>query len=129
MRLLVWIGSSWLATLAFWVIFVACVEGCIDSPPPDDSPPIARVIASWDPRSCGDPHRVVLELEDEAGVPLAASAPCALGSLSLDAPHWGRYLGRIYAWVLEGMPIIRSITPINLAVDEDVVRWFVETPR
>ena len=125
MRLIVWIGSPWLLTFLFWLTFVACV----DSPPPDDSPPIARIVASWDPRLCGEPHRVVLELEDENGVKLSTSTRCALGALTLDAPHFGFYLGRIYAWELDGDPIIRSITPLRLAVDEAVVRWVVDTPR
>jgi len=72
---------------------------------------------------------VVLELEDDNGVKLSTSTRCALGELALDAPHFGFYLGRIYAWELDGDPIIRSITPLRLAVDEAVVRWVVDTPR
>jgi hypothetical protein len=101
--------------------FVACV----DTPIPD-GPPVARVIVSWDPLACGPPHRIAVELEDEAGVAISASTPCTQGSLSLDAPHFGIYRGRIYAWVAG--EAIRSITSVRIAVDEAVVRWIVATP-
>jgi len=123
MRLIISIASPCCVAALFWISFVACV----DAPFPD-TPPVARVVTSWDPLECGPPHRVVVELEDEAGVMIAASAPCALGVITLDAPHFGIYRGRIYAWMLEE-PQIRSITPVRLAVDEPVVRWLVATPR
>ena len=117
-----WIGSTTLATVAFWSVFGACV----DTPLPRDEPQ-ARVIAAWDPLQCGEPHRVVIELEDEAGIPLASSAPCAVGTLTLDAPRFGLYRGQIYAWTLDGT--VRSIAPLELAVDAPVLRWYVPTPR
>ncbi len=123
MRFLIWIGSPWLATLVVWTVFVACIDT-----PEDPPPPIARLVAAWDPLSCGAPHRVAIELEDEAGYMISGSTPCALGSLTLDAPHFGIYRGRIYAWDLE-QPMIRSITALHMTVDEPIVRWFVETPR
>src|SRR4051794_36613932 len=93
------IACPWLATVLFWSVFGAC----IDAPPPA-SPPIARVVVSWDPRACRAPHRVVLELEDDDGAPLSSSVPCGLGGLTVDVPHFGVYRGRIYAWVA-GEPI------------------------
>jgi hypothetical protein len=117
-----WVGSTSLATIAFWCLFGAC----IDAPMPRDEPQ-ARVVASWDPLQCGDPHRVVIELEDEAGIPLSASAPCVIGEVTLDAPTLGRYRGRIYAWTLEDTE--RSIAPVDLIVDAPVLRWVVPTPR
>jgi hypothetical protein len=117
-----WITSTTLATVAFWCLFGACV----DQPMPRDEPQ-ARVVASWDPLQCGDPHRVVVELEDDDGVPLSASAPCALGELTLDAPTFGRYRGRIYAWAL-GDPE-RSVAPVELIIDAPVLGWVVPTPR
>jgi hypothetical protein len=117
-----WIGSTTLATVAFWSVFGACV----DAPLPQDQPQ-ARVIAAWDPLQCGDPHRVVIELEDDDGVPLSASAPCALGELTLDAPRMGRYRGQIYAWTLDDT--VRSSTAVELSIDAPVMRWVVPTPR
>jgi hypothetical protein len=117
-----WIGSTTLATVAFWSVFGACV----DAPLPQDQPQ-ARVIAAWDPLQCGEPHRVVIELEDDAGIPLSSSAPCALGELTLDAPRMGRYRGQIYAWTLDDT--VRSSTAVELSIDAPVMRWVVPTPR
>ncbi len=114
----------WLATFLFWSLFVAC----IDAPMPE-SEPIARILTTGDPLACGEPHRDVLELEVEAGTKRSASTPCAMGSLALDAPHFGVYWGRIYAWQLDAEPQARSVMPFRLAVDEPVVRWLVATPR
>jgi hypothetical protein len=118
----IWIAATAATTLAFWTCFGACV----DTPQPP-SLPQAKIVAAWDPLQCGEPHRVAVELEDDAGVPLSMSAPCSLGGLTLDAPHFGVYRGRIYAWQL-GQPE-RSIADVHLIVDEPIVRWDVETPR
>ena len=122
LRLAGWIGSTSLATVPFWSVFGACV----DAPLPRDEPQ-ARVVAAWDPLQCGEPHRVVIELEDDAGIPLSSSAPCALGELTLDAPRMGRYRGQIYAWTLDDT--VRSTTAVELSVDAPVMRWVVPTPR
>jgi hypothetical protein len=124
MRLLICVVAPWLGTFLFWSLFVAC----IDAPMPD-SEPIARILTIWDPLACGEPHRVVLELEDEAGTKLSASTPCENGSLAIDAPHFGVYWGRIYAWQLDADPQARSVMQFRLAVDEPIVRWLVATPR
>ena len=116
-----WIISTLLLTFVFWTCFGACV----DTPAPDDTPQ-ARVVAAWDPLACGDPHRVVVELADDAGAQLSVSAPCTLGGLTIDVPHFGTYHGRVYAWTL-GEPD-RSIATADLAVDVPVVQWAVETP-
>ena len=107
----------------FWAAFVAC----IDSPPATDAMASARVVVQWDPLACGAPHRIAIELEDEEGRPLSSSAPCALGGLSLGVPHFGVYLGRVYAWTAE-QPI-RSVMPVRIDVDEPIVRWQVATPE
>jgi hypothetical protein len=117
-----WLVSPVIATAACWF----CAGACVDTPLAP-APPQARLVASWDPLACGEPHRVVVELEDDAGVPLAASTPCALGELVIDAPHFGIYRGRIYAYAL-GEPI-RSIVAVELTIDEPVVQWVVQTPR
>lgn len=121
MRLVLLVLSPWLATLAFWLCFTAC----IDTPMPSD-PPIARVIVVWDPLGCGEPHRVAVELEDFDGNKLSSSTACATGSITLDTAHYGVYYGRIYAW--EAGKDIRSVTPVRLNVDEPIVRWLVATP-
>ncbi|MBA3502528.1 MAG: hypothetical protein M4D80_21660 [Myxococcota bacterium] len=115
--------APWIATALVWLVFSACMD--IDSPMPDE-PLIARVIVVWDPLACGDPHRVAVELEDQAGVKLSSSTPCNAGSLTIDARHFGVYYGRIYAW--EAGEPIRSITTVRLFVDEPVMRWLIATP-
>lgn len=119
--------------LAFVVVWSSCVLGvlfafsCVtDAPDVEDPPPAARIVIAWDPLLCGVPHRVVVELEDDDGVELASSTPCSMGMLTLDAPRWGIYRGRFYAWVLDEP--IRSITRISIAVDAPIVRWMLATP-
>ena len=102
---------------------VAC--GCLDAPLPG-SLPLARLVAGWDPLACGEPHRIVVELADDEGAARSASAPCNLGSAAVDVAHFGSYRGRIYAWSLDAP--IRSITPIEVAIDQPIVDWFVATP-
>jgi hypothetical protein len=125
MRLFISIASPWFATALFWLAFVAC----IDSPLPPASPPAARVVTTWDPLVCGEPHRVVIELADDEGTMVSTSTPCSHATLSVDVPHFGTYYGRIYAWVLGGDPTIRSELPVELVVDQPVMRWIVQTPR
>jgi hypothetical protein len=91
------------------------------------SPSVARLVAGWDPLACGDPHRVVLELMDDEGAASSASAPCNLGGVTIDVGHLGSYRGRIYAWSLDAP--IRSITPVDVAIDQPIVDWFVATPQ
>ncbi len=116
------VGPSVLFSIGFWAAFVACIDA-----PASGSPDGARIVVSWDPLACGTPHRVAVELEDEAGAPISASAPCVIGALTLHAPRFGVYLGRVYAWTA-GQPI-RSVTPVQIQVDEPVVRWMVATPE
>ena len=123
MRFLVWTGSPLLLSLAFWAAFGAC----IDAPAPD-IPPAARIVAAWDPLACGEEHRVVVELEDDGGAMISASTRCATGMLTLDAPHYGIYRGRLYAWELDEDVEIRSVMAIHMAVDQPIVRWWVATP-
>lgn len=121
-----WIGSTVVVTAAFWLLFGTCVSGCVDQPLPDLEPQ-ARIVASWDPLLCGDPHRVVVELEDDDGAPLSGSVPCGIGGLTLDVRHWGVYRGRVYAWSLG--PVIRSVLTVRLDVDAPIVSWTLDTPR
>jgi hypothetical protein len=102
------------------------VGACLDAPP-EPGPAVARLVAAWDPLACGDPHRIVVELEGDDGATLSASTPCNIGGVTLDVPHFGSYRGRIYAWALAAP--IRSITPIDLMIDEPIVHWQVSTPR
>jgi len=118
----IWILSTAAATLGFWTCFGACVDAPMPRPAPQ-----AKILASWDPLACGDPHRVVVELEDDAGAPLSVSAPCTVGGLTIDAPHFGIYRGRIYAWVLGGSE--HPFEDVNLIVDQPIVRWDMQTPK
>lgn len=122
MRVISWIGSAWLATLVFWLLFAACVvEG-----PPEPTPPAARLVAAWDPLACGAPHRVVVELEGDDGVRLSSSTSCVVGGLTLDVPHLGVYRGQIYAWVLDQPPY--AVVPVSIAIDAPVVQWQLTPP-
>ena len=113
--------------LLFWAAALALVAGCLEvSPDGDDRPPAARLVAMWDPLTCESPHRVVLELEDEDGAAVSSSAPCAVGSLSLDLPVWGVYYGRFYGWEL-GQPI-RGVAPVTIMIDAPVIRWQLSVP-
>jgi hypothetical protein len=125
MRVVLWISAPWLASCLIWAALVAC----LDVPLPEE-PGVARVITAWDPRTCGEPHRVVVELEAEAdGAFATAGAPCANGVIVLDVPHRGRYRARIYAWELGAhAPSIRSELVVDVMVDDAVVRWLVQTP-
>ena len=130
-----WVGSAVLGTAIFWLLFGSCVlggclAGCLDTPQPATEPQ-ARLLTSWDPLACGDPHRVVLELEDFDGAKLSQSVPCEIGEMSIDIRHWGIYSGRIYAWMLDAGSgaVIRSEKPVHLDIDAPIVQWVVETPR
>lgn len=107
-------------------IAIAALASCIDTPLPE-SEPQSRIVVAWDPVSCGDPHRVVVELEDDLGIPISRSVPCELGGVSLDVPHWGVWRGRIYAW--RTGPDIRSVLSVRVDVDSPIIHWFVETPQ
>jgi len=120
--LLVLLCSPWLVTAACWLALTAC----LDEPLPP-GPAAARLIVAWDPLACGEPHRVVVELEDDNGAPRSAGAPCSLGGVALDLAQYGVYRGRIYAWAIAAP--IRSVTPLELTIDEPIVQWHVETPR
>lgn len=121
MKLALYVVAPWFATLLYWSMVASCLQA------PLEIEPAARVVVAWDPRGCGPPHRVAVELEDDDGARSSGSVPCVLGGLSLDVPQLGIYRGRAYAWVA-GEPA-RSITSIHLVVDEPVVRWLIETPR
>jgi hypothetical protein len=125
-----------IAALA-WTLFAAC----IDAPPEPRLSP-ARLVVGWNPLACGDPHRLVVELRDDAGAVVSASTPCNLGTLAVDVPHLGSYRGRIYAWAL-GLPE-RPSTPakttteittemtdevtVELTIDQPIVHWNVTVP-
>jgi hypothetical protein len=110
-----------------WVAVAVAAAGCLEGPGSEGASGGPRIAAKWDPRACGEPHRVALELEDEEGRRISSSAPCASGGLTLEAPHLGVYVGRIYAWTA-GRPI-RSVIPVQIDVDEATERWTVATPE
>ncbi|HUJ61279.1 MAG TPA: hypothetical protein VLX92_22400 [Kofleriaceae bacterium] len=122
MRFVVWTVSPIVLSLLVWTCFGACVDV------PHRAPPAAHVIVEWDLTACGAPHRVVVELaDDDTASPVSISAPCELGGMTIDAVPLGEYHGRAYAWEL-GQPI-RSVAPLELEVDEAVVRMSLDTPR
>lgn len=110
----------------FSILCVVALAACLDAPM-GESAAGARIIVVWEPLACGEPHRVAVELADEAGVMISASAPCTIGAVTLEAPHFGAYAGRIYAWAA-GRPN-RSIAEVTIYVEESVVRWEVATPE
>lgn len=109
-------------------LFASGAGACVDAPFPE-APPAARVVTAWDPRGCEGAHRVVVELEDDFGALVRGSTPCTHASVTLPVAHFGIYRGRVYAWELDEDPPIRSELPVQLTVDEPVVRWFVPTPQ
>ena len=117
-----WVCCTAVMTLAFWTCFGACVDT-----PLSNDPPQAKIVASWDPSQCDTPHRIAVDLADDTGAPISGSTICATGALTLDAPHFGAWHGRIYAWTL-GVGEHATI-PVDLEVDEPVVRSEVETPK
>lgn len=106
------------------------LAGCVDTELPDVEPQ-ARLVVVWDPLACGEPHRVVVELEDERGAPLSRSVPCELGGMTIDVPHWGVYRGEIYAWDLvpSAEAEIRSVIKVRLEIDAPSIHWYVDTPQ
>ena len=104
-----------------WTALAACFDAPVES-----GPSVARLVVMWDPLACGEPHRVAIELADEAGAMLSASTPCNLGGVTVDVAHFGTYQGRIYAWA-PGSPA-RSVTPIDVVIDQEIVHWPVATP-
>jgi hypothetical protein len=116
---------SFACSRGFAVVLGIAVAGCIDAPP-DPEPVVARLVVSWDPLACGEPHRVAIALADDAGAPVSASTPCMLGGLAVDLPHLGSYRGQIYAWA-PAAPM-RSVAPIEVDVEQAIVRREVATP-
>lgn len=120
--LIVLLCSPLFAAALLWATLAACIDT-----PPAPGMAIARLVAAWDPLACGDPHRVAVELEDEAGATVSSSTPCNLGGITLDVSHFGSYHGRIYAWALDAP--IRSITPVEVMIDAQIVHLQVSTPQ
>lgn len=114
--------SPLFAAALLWATFAACVDE-----PLAPSSSVARLVTVWDPLACGEPHRIVIELEDEDGAKRSASTPCNLGGVTVDVSHLGLYRGRVYAWAIDAA--IRSIMPLELSIDEAIVHWFIATPR
>jgi hypothetical protein len=112
-----WVSSTWLAALGFWLLFGACVDT-----PLEPAPPIARLIAEWDPLACGQPHRVAIDLADDQGDVVSTSAPCAIGSVSIDMPHLGTYRGQAYAWDLDAATDDHTLDVV-VDVTDPITRW------
>src|SRR5215475_744529 len=119
--LVIFLCSPLQAAAILWLAFAACLDAPVES-----GPAIARLVIAWDPLACGAPHRVAIELSDDAGAPISASTPCNLGALGVDLDHYGAYRGQIYAWALDAPR--RSVAPIELTIDKPIVRWEVATP-
>ena len=109
------------------VIALGCLwmMGCLDTPS-EPAPAVARLVVGWDPLACGEPHRVVVELADDAGAEVSASVPCELSALTLDVPRLGVYRGRIYAWAIAAP--IRSVMALEATIDQPIVQLSVATP-
>lgn len=114
-----------LSVLVFAIAFAA-QPACLTTLPDDDRPPAARVVVQWDPLACGEPHRVVLELEHDDGTDASSSVPCVIGSMTIDLPQWGIYFGRFYGW-MAGEPLRRE-EPVTLTVDAPVIHWQLSEP-
>lgn len=119
--LLVLLCSPLCVAAAAWAMLAACLDA-----PGAPPPAVARLVVGWDPLACGAPHRVAVELADEAGATVSASTPCSLGGLAVDVAHVGSYHGRIYAWA-PAAPA-RSVAEIDVTIDQPIVHWDVATP-
>lgn len=119
--LLLLLCSPWFVAALAWTALAACLDA-----PVDHGPSVARLVVAWDPLACGEPHRIVIELADETDAPVSASTPCNLGGLTIDVSHFGSYHGRLYAWALDAP--VRSVTPVELVIDQPITRWEVAPP-
>lgn len=119
--LMVLLCSPLFVAVVAWAAFAACLDA-----PAGSAPSLARLVVSWDPLACGAPHRVVVELADDDGAAVSSSTPCALGGLTVDLAHLGRYRGRIYAWAMAAP--VRSEAPIEVLVDQSIVAWELAAP-
>jgi len=119
--LLLFLCSPWFTTVLAWIALAACLDT-----PAGQGPSVARLVVAWDPLACGEPHRIAIELADDAGASLSASTPCNLGGLTIDVPRFGSYHGRLYAWALDAP--VRSAMPVELVIDQPITRWDVATP-
>lgn len=119
--LLVLLCSPLLVAIAAWTVFAACLDA-----PADRAPSLARLVVAWDPLACGAPHRIAVELSDDDGAAVSASTPCNLGALTVDIAHYGSYRGQIYAWALDAP--MRSVSPLDIEIDQPIVRREVATP-
>jgi hypothetical protein len=119
--LLVLLCSPLCVAAAAWTLFAACLDAPVVA-----SPSLARLVVAWDPLACGAPHRVAIELSDDDGAVVSASTPCNLGALTVDISHYGSYHGEIYAWALDAPR--RSVSPVELQIDQPILRWEVATP-
>lgn len=108
------------------LVMMLVLGACLDEPLPTGEA-AARLVVSWDPLACGEPHRVAVEIADEAGAQRAASSPCNLAGVTLDVGRYGVYRGRVYAWALAAP--VRSEAALEVMIDEPVVRWRIATPE
>ena len=122
---LVLLCSPLVVTALAWTVLAAC----IDAPPEPRLSP-ARLVVAWDPLACGDPHRLAVELRDEAGAVVSASTPCNLGTLAVDVAHFGSYRARLYAWPhgLPARPGAPAEAAIELTIDQPIAHWDVGVP-
>lgn len=119
--LVLFLCSPLLSAVILWTVFAACLDAPVES-----GPAVARLVVAWDPLACGAPHRIAIELADEAGATVAVSTPCNLGGLTVDVGHFGPYHGQIYAWAFDAPK--RSVAPVDVMIDQPIVRLTVATP-
>jgi hypothetical protein len=110
---------SWLAAG-----LLSTALACVDEPLATEPSP-ARLVVAWDPLACGRPHRVAVDLEDEAGAWCSVTVPCNLGGVAVDVPHRGVYW--FHAASVDAPP--RSVIPVEVVIDEPIVHRFIATPR
>jgi hypothetical protein len=117
------VSTSLVSTLAA-VVAVWCGLGSLFDPN-ERAGPEARLVASWDPITCRDPQRIIVELVGDPQ-PVVGSVPCELGTLALVVPHHGTYRGRVISRAIGRRD--RDSPPADLEIDDQVVRWTVTPP-
>ena len=109
---------------AFWAVFGACVDAEVEA-----TPPLSRVLVAWGPLACGDPHRVIIELDAiDDGARVVRSVPCAIGWMALDVPHVGDYRARVDSAPDGDGSDATLVDEIELDIETQIVRWTLEAP-
>jgi hypothetical protein len=107
-----------------WTAATIAVGACVDLPMTTAAPPELQLVARWDVRQCRMPHRIAIDLTDDAGDRVSHAAPCATGTMTLQVPELGIYHGHISSWELgSAVGSGEQVDAVEVDVDASVTRW------